>query len=244
MLNKIHFFINSKHSIGGVTTWSFQTVNFLKGHYDAKVVALNYPGNKCESGHLFHKQMIELHATSSYYVVNINEEKKQFDKPTLPLDELAQTTNIIKSSDTNLSLRWEGLHKTLESVISQSNLFVQSYMDFSYRLAAISRIKGFPSRCIGTCHTDHDSYYNLLKKYDPIIHSFIAVSSRCARKLIDYLPHREGDIHFLPYGVEVPSFNRNLILNEPIRLLYSGRFDKDQKQIFCFIDLIKELEKN
>jgi glycosyltransferase involved in cell wall biosynthesis len=134
------------------------------------------------------------------------------------------------------------LHGSAEEALRQAALFVPNYLDFAYQLAAISRARGMASWCIGICHCDQEHYYRLLRHYEPIIHSFIAVSRRCAERLLRYFPERAGDIHFVPYGVSLPVWEPPALRGGPLRLLYAGRLTNRQKRVLDLIDVVRELE--
>jgi glycosyltransferase involved in cell wall biosynthesis len=89
-------------------------------------------------------------------------------------------------------------------------------------------------RVIGMCHSDDGQYYALLRHAEPIVHRFIAVSDVCAAKLTRLIPHRAADIVVRPYAVRVPPvLDRSYSApGEPLRLLYAGRMDQNQKRVF------------
>ena len=57
MAGQVQFYVNRVHSIGGVTTWSFQAASFMARRYQTRVVTVNtgaraeedlFPGNVME----------------------------------------------------------------------------------------------------------------------------------------------------------------------------------------------------
>lgn len=94
-------------------------------------------------------------------------------------------------------------------------------------------------RVIGMAHTDADFYYEWLTYYEPIIHVFIVVSREIECTLRTLLPERKKDIFLLTYGVDVPErllrgYSKE---KEPISLLYAGRINEGQKNIFALVRL-------
>jgi glycosyltransferase involved in cell wall biosynthesis len=80
-------------------------------------------------------------------------------------------------------------------------------------------------------HGDHPYYYDLAARHEAIIDAFIAYSRAMEAGLRRRLPHREQDIHLLPYGVRLPAAIRRREPG-PLRLVYVGRLDDGQKGIF------------
>jgi glycosyltransferase involved in cell wall biosynthesis len=248
MDKKINFFVNAIHSIGGVTSWSFQASKFLSENYQSQVSTFSNSQENVPNTHLFPDKGISL--TNK---VRANE----IDQKHLRRDEIKKKSQknlkTSKTSKKHLPLKeekipmpikesWSRLNPSAELIVKQTNIFIPNYIEFGYRLAAISRSNNVTSRCIGICHTDHDSYYNLLSKYEPIIQSFIAVSTRCEQKLHELIPHRKDDVHLLPYGVDIPNVIDRLNSSQQIRIIYSGRFVKEQKRILDLVKLINKLE--
>ena len=109
--------------------------------------------------------------------------------------------------------------------------------------AQLSRQYADHMHIIGYAHTDQDYYYDLLTHYEPLIHHFVAVSAEILSKLQARLPERSADMSMRPYGVNVPAQleRRYSQPNEPLRLVYAGRFVEQQKQITRFYPLVKAL---
>lgn len=100
-------------------------------------------------------------------------------------------------------------------------------------------------RVIGFAHSDEDFYYEWLHHYEPIIHTFVAVSREVAAGLRKLIPHRKRDILERPYAVSIPpELERNYSPPaRPVQLVYAGRIDNRQKRTSDLVRLIQELEK-
>jgi len=100
-----------------------------------------------------------------------------------------------------------------------------------------------PLVVLGYVHSDDASYYDLLTYYEPIISRFVAVSAEIADRLTTLIPHRRDDIAIKPYAVDVPArLGRTYSSEEePLRLLYAGRLDENQKRVSDLIRLAKAL---
>ena len=156
-------------------------------------------------------------------------------KPTLPTKPTILGHELVRS--------WDDLDEFVRQEVTKTSVFVPNYLEVGYRHAALSRVQGLPSRCIGMCHTDHPYYYDLLVRYQQIIHSFGAVSGRCKRKLCELIPHREADIYLLPYGVDIVGLKRVHLSADPVRILYSGRLVKEQKRIMDLVKVVDALDR-
>jgi glycosyltransferase involved in cell wall biosynthesis len=96
---------------------------------------------------------------------------------------------------------------------------------------ATASIHDFGRAVIYMLHGDSDYYYDLAVRHDPIVHAFIAYSRRMHQMLLERLPHRAETIWHLPYGVEIPS-TRCQPSAGPLRAIFAGRFEQQQKGIF------------
>ncbi|NND97499.1 MAG: glycosyltransferase family 4 protein [Pirellulaceae bacterium] len=282
MAGQVQFYVNRVHSIGGVTTWSFQAASYMANRYRTRVVTVNtgaqptdgeFPGQVTEvfrdpedalrvgddsgNGSTPERPTKPTKTTKPAKPakkpvkptkpVKRPKPVKPAKKPTQPLGAVPSNGSRQEPAEfTNgaMQSRRQQLHHSAQQAIESAELFIPNYLDFAYELAARSRASGNESRCIGICHCDHDNYYSLLSRYEPIIHSFIAVSPRCMETLIRRLPEREPDIHLVPYGVESPVEAPIDTYHGPIRLLYSGRLSQEQKRVFDLIEIVRELDSH
>ncbi len=110
--------------------------------------------------------------------------------------------------------------------------------------AALSSTQADGMRVIGIAHSDEDIFYAWLQYYEPIIHTYVAVSEKIATVLKARLPERSDDIVVRSCPVDVPpDFNRipadgNKV---PIKLMYAGRVQNQQKRISDLLILVKLL---
>jgi glycosyltransferase involved in cell wall biosynthesis len=81
-------------------------------------------------------------------------------------------------------------------------------------------------------HGDFDYYYDLAVRHQDVVDIFIAYASGIAAELARRLPARTADIHYLPYGVEMPQRVRVDSGNSALRLLFVGRLTDPQKGVF------------
>ncbi len=79
-------------------------------------------------------------------------------------------------------------------------------------------------------HGDHDYYYDLAARHEAVIDAFVVYGRTMERKLKERLPHRSGDVHFLPYGLRAPPRRRGAVMG-PLRLLFVGRYEHGQKGV-------------
>jgi len=80
-------------------------------------------------------------------------------------------------------------------------------------------------------HGDHDYYYDLATRHEPVIDAYVAYSRTMYDKLLRLLPWRAESIFHLPYGIPIPARGR-APSSGPLRLIYCGRLEHGQKGIF------------
>jgi glycosyltransferase involved in cell wall biosynthesis len=90
-------------------------------------------------------------------------------------------------------------------------------------------------------HGDTEYYYDLAVKHEPIVHAFIVYSRRIYDELAARLPHRRATIFHLPYGIPLPAVVRQPAPG-PLRVVYAGRFEQQQKGIFDLPDIDRALK--
>lgn len=108
--------------------------------------------------------------------------------------------------------------------------------------AALSATHGDHLRIVGWQHSDVPFDTALLTTYEPMLGAMVGVSAHITDILRERLPWRAGDIHNIPCGVEVVG---NLPDREPgpIRLLYAGRLEHEQKRIGVLLELAEMLHE-
>jgi glycosyltransferase involved in cell wall biosynthesis len=79
-------------------------------------------------------------------------------------------------------------------------------------------------------HGDSDYYYDLAARHENVIDAFVVYGRTMERKLKARLPHRSGDVYFLPYGLPDPPRRRTAAPGK-LRLLFAGRFEHGQKGV-------------
>ena len=111
--------------------------------------------------------------------------------------------------------------------------------------AAIARKNPEAIRVIGFAHSDENAFYDLLTYYEPMISCFVAVSKEIEVKLQQRIPHRKKDISLHPYAVNVEvDFSRSYSSEDkPLRLVYAGRLEEQQKRVSDLIKLAQILDK-
>lgn len=108
--------------------------------------------------------------------------------------------------------------------------------------AALSATHGDHLRAIGWQHSDTPFDAALLATYEPTLAAMVGVSGHITDMLRERLPWRAGDITNIPCGVEVAA---SLPARQPgpIRLLYAGRLEHEQKRVGVLLRLASVLEE-
>lgn len=109
--------------------------------------------------------------------------------------------------------------------------------------AALAREQPGRLRIVGWMHSAIPYDLAALRRYEPMIHRFVAVSSRCARMITSAMPGRAADTSIVHYGVPVPDAPpaRPSGLGRALRLIYSGRMDYEQKRLPALLAMSRSL---
>ena len=105
---------------------------------------------------------------------------------------------------------------------------------------AVASAYDFGKAVVYMLHGDTEYYYDLAVKHEPIVHAFIAYSRRMYDELIARLPQRAATIFHLPYGIPLPAVVRRPAPG-PLRAIYAGRFEQQQKGIFDLPEIDRAL---
>ncbi len=99
-------------------------------------------------------------------------------------------------------------------------------------------------RVIGACRGDEWYPYAVLSHYASAC-SLLLAGARCvAKQLCTHLPHRRADIHHIPHGAVVgPSHPRSPRRDHPLRLIYLGRIENDNKHVGDLVDIASGLDR-
>jgi len=106
---------------------------------------------------------------------------------------------------------------------------------------AVASTHDFGKAVVYMLHGDTEYYYDLAVKHDAIVHAFVAYSRRMFDELVARLPHRRSAIFHLPYGIPLPAVARQPAPG-PLRLVYAGRFEQQQKGIFDLPEIDRALQ--
>jgi glycosyltransferase involved in cell wall biosynthesis len=103
------------------------------------------------------------------------------------------------------------------------------------------------TRVIGWQHTDSAYDTCLLRRYETVISRYIAINAQYMDALRPQLPGRAADITTIPHGVAIP---REPTVREPrartgrpLRLIYTGRIEHQQKRVTAYPALSRELTR-
>ncbi|MEO1277374.1 MAG: glycosyltransferase [Planctomycetota bacterium] len=107
-------------------------------------------------------------------------------------------------------------------------------------VAALASTHADRMRVIGWHHSDNAFNTALLSTYQPMLTAMVGVSRLITDDLASALPWRANDVHHITCGVNVvPSLPQRQ--SGPIRLLYAGRLEHEQKRIGVLLNLAKML---
>lgn len=137
-----------------------------------------------------------------------------------------------------IDLIWQA---TNAPVILSPNLAGDCYgLAAALSLALADRI-----RVLAVQHSDIEYETRYLTHYEPLLTRIAGVSQLLTDRLRARLPERANDIVHLPYGIPVPPRcpTRPPIDARPLRVIYAGRMDREQKRALAIPLLSKELDR-
>ncbi len=149
--------------------------------------------------------------------------------------EVVRAPTLADPADVQACIR---VYRDLLPTILLPNVLAESYAI----AAALATAHSDVLRVLGWNHSDNPYDYATLAYYEPIIHSFIANTSRCVEQLGQHVPTRQGDIAHILHGVAIPADTpRPPLAGRPIRLMYAGRMEQLVKRTMDFITLAELL---
>ncbi|MGD1916503.1 MAG: glycosyltransferase [Phycisphaerales bacterium] len=129
-------------------------------------------------------------------------------------------------------LGWSARSPTIVLPTLEANCFAT--------VAALASTHADRMRVIGWHHSDNAFNTALLSTYEPMLTAMVGVSRHITDDLASALPWRADDIHHITCGVNVfPSLPQRQ--PGPIRLLYAGRLEHEQKRIGVLLELARLL---
>ncbi len=111
--------------------------------------------------------------------------------------------------------------------------------------AQLTREAPVSVRMIGWQHLD-SSYENaVIARYEPVCAKLAGVSAHIASLLARRYPRRRADVLAVPNGVASPDEppRRKPLDGRPLRLIYTGRLEHEQKRVLALVGMSNELDR-
>lgn len=101
-------------------------------------------------------------------------------------------------------------------------------------------------RVVGWQHVASAYEDALMTRYEPIISQFAGVSGFIARRLQHRFAHRASDVHVVHNAVDAEPFHRVRPSTDgrPVRIIYTGRLEHEQKRIGAVIAMSDALRRD
>jgi len=97
---------------------------------------------------------------------------------------------------------------------------------------------------IAMVQSDDPLVYRTVEKYAGCMDEIVGVSAVIVRRLEEIAAFREVPKHYLPYGVTIPEQTASrAAAGKPLRILYLGRINNEQKRVHLFPKIVASLEK-
>lgn len=101
---------------------------------------------------------------------------------------------------------------------------------------------GIPCFCIG--HNNEDTYYNPVRHYKKYLTGAIGVSKEICAAFAGTCGMQAEKIAFIPYGVKAAKSIEIFKQKDPVRLIYVGRIEQNQKRIKDLVSIAQLLTQN
>jgi glycosyltransferase involved in cell wall biosynthesis len=120
--------------------------------------------------------------------------------------------------------------------VALANLSAESFEVLRYMPKGVFRI--------GTAQADQEPVYRLLAQYAGDMDLLAAVSDRIQQQLQPRPEFAALPVRYLPHGVPIPETGAPRVTNDtgPLRILYLGRLQREQKRVQLFAEMFKVLE--
>lgn len=104
---------------------------------------------------------------------------------------------------------------------------------------------GESNRVVFVIHSDDPFYYHFLENDAKNAHHLVAVSQYLADKVQNDFPVLRDRVVHIPNGIEVNPwiYEKEALLDAPLRILFAGRIEQQQKQVFDIPKIMQRLEK-
>ena len=98
---------------------------------------------------------------------------------------------------------------------------------------------------VGVAHTDDPKVYQMIRHYAPHLDLMAAVSETIRRELEALPDFTRVPVHYLPLGVPMREGARLARdIAAPLRILYLGRLDREQKRVHLFPAILEQLRSS
>lgn len=119
--------------------------------------------------------------------------------------------------------RWRKANKLIKYIEKGDGLIL---VNREFELDALSV---YPQKNKTVCHIVHDDYYlQFAVKYEKVIDFYIAHNSFIYKELTRLLPHRIGNIHFLPFGIHLSQVTRTANNSRNLKAAFIARLAVDK----------------
>ncbi|NRB40060.1 MAG: glycosyltransferase [Pseudomonadales bacterium] len=130
------------------------------------------------------------------------------------------------------------------------DIYIPNYRNYTY--VALHWINKSVAS-IGVCHNNHHSYFNVIRRYITLLGGVICPNSEAATILNNDLKRFDVPINYIPHYIEPlieggSGLTRQSEVTQientdrPLSLIYFGRIEKEQKEIFELLNIVKSLQ--
>ena len=193
-----------------------------------KFIFINSDGLKISGVFSYGITLFKNHFDCKLLLLNVSETLPEY------LNSPQRTFSLPPEKSHDIECVGSKLVDIVSSCPEEDFVILPNTTDTAYSAAALclQKVQNQKIRILGYVHSDHPNPYMLQQKFSPLISKFVGVSQRCVEQLVLMLPRRESDISLLYYPVPQSFYQSKQNLSAPLKLVFSGRLENQQKEVW------------
>jgi glycosyltransferase involved in cell wall biosynthesis len=200
--------------------------------------------NSCGGVYIYTQQITRalIQGGASVYIISHEPHGTKEKEFLLPLMEGVSGYHLIPNQLTDQAIA--------KSIIAYAKEIEPAWYIPNYRggaHAAMIPLKKLGIGNIFVCHNDHESQYRLAFRYQAVVDFFVCPSKKCKEILFKKLNESNRNrVKYIPHCVDILTVrsSQKTLGDKPVKLLYCGRIDFEQKKLNYLPPILKALKDN
>lgn len=118
--------------------------------------------------------------------------------------------------------------------------------NYDYAYSSVSPKLSARVKIVGIAHSDDPVHYEHVTRLGHTWDAIVGVSQAITQQIATLMPSLQPRLHTIPYGVELPITRLTwaVVTDEPLRLIYCGRLEQEQKRVMDMMEVAQTLQKH